>query len=236
MAAACASKRLREKGLDGVAIADLMKEVGLTVGGFYKHFDSRDHLVLEAFRAASGPWQKQWLAGESGGPPVTYESLIDSYLSETHRDHPGQGCPISALACEIARGSKQIRSLLTGQVKSNFELLANLLPQDDSAPRAKAILTVSALLGAVALARAVSDETLSHEILESTRELLKRLVRRNTHAKDGGVKRSQPEDAAHETEPGRSAKMGMSRISSVRVAAASSGITTKVACLRMGSS
>jgi TetR/AcrR family transcriptional regulator, transcriptional repressor for nem operon len=181
-----ASKRLREKGLDGVAIADLMKEVGLTVGGFYKHFDSRDHLVLEAFRAASGPWQKQWLAGESGGPPVTYESLIDSYLSETHRDHPGQGCPISALACEIARGSKQIRSLLTGQVKSNFELLANLLPLDDSAPRAKAILTVSALLGAVALARAVSDETLSHEILESTRELLKRLVRRNTDPESAG--------------------------------------------------
>jgi TetR/AcrR family transcriptional regulator, transcriptional repressor for nem operon len=181
-----ASKRFREKGLGGVAIADLMKEIGLTVGGFYKHFDSRDHLVAEAFRAASGPWKKQLLAAESGGPPLTYESLVDSYLSDTHRDHPGNGCPISALACDIARGRKQIRSLLTERVKSHSELIANLLPQDDSAARAKAILTVSALIGAVELARAVSDETLSHEILESTRELLKQLVRCITQAKDSG--------------------------------------------------
>jgi TetR/AcrR family transcriptional regulator, transcriptional repressor for nem operon len=174
-----ASKRLREKGLEGVAIADLMKEIGLTVGGFYKHFDSREHLLLEGFQAATGPWEKQFLAAEAGGPPVTYESLIDSYLSETHRDHPGNGCPISALACDIARGSKQIRSLLTERVKGGVELIANLLPQDDNAIRSKAILTVTALIGAVELARAVSDQTLSDEILELTREILKQLVRTN---------------------------------------------------------
>ena len=168
-----ASKRIREKGLEGVAIGDLMKEAGLTVGGFYKHFDSRDDLVLEALRAATGPWEKQFLAAEAGGPPVTYESLIDAYLNETHRDHPGNGCPMSALACDVARGGKQIRSLLTEWVKSSVELIANLLPQDDSASRSKAILTVSALIGAVELARAVSDQALSDEILEMTRELLK---------------------------------------------------------------
>lgn len=171
-----ASKRFREKGLAGVAIADVMKEIGLTVGGFYKHFDSRDDLVDESFRAASGPWKKQLLAAESGGPPVTYESLVDSYLSGTHRDHPGHGCPISALACEIARDRKQIRSLLTERVKSYFEVLLTFLPQDDSTARSKAILTVSALLGALELARAVSDQALSHEILESTREALKQLA------------------------------------------------------------
>lgn len=178
-----AAKRFREKGLEGVAIADLMKEIGLTVGGFYKHFGSRDDLVVESFRAASGPWEKQLLAAESGGPPLTYENLVDSYLSETHRDHPGNGCPISAWAGEIARDGKQIRSLLTERVKGGLELVANLLPQDDSAARSKAILTVCALLGAVQLARAVSDETLSHEILESTREVLSQLVSRNPHAK-----------------------------------------------------
>jgi TetR/AcrR family transcriptional regulator, transcriptional repressor for nem operon len=179
-----ASKRLRQQGLEGVGIADLMKEVGLTVGGFYKHFDSRDDLVLEAFRAATGPWERQYSAAEAGGLPVTYESLIDSYLSGTHRDHPGNGCPIGALACDIARGSKQIRSLLTERVKGSLELIANLLPQDDSATRSKAILTVSALIGAVELARAVSDQTLSDEILQSARELLKQLVTHNTQAKD----------------------------------------------------
>jgi TetR/AcrR family transcriptional repressor of nem operon len=108
---------------------------------------------------------------------LTYENLVDSYLSETHRDHPGNGCPLSALARDIARGGKQIRSLLTKRVKSHLELLANLLPQDDRMARSKAILTVSALLGAIELARAVSDEKLSQEILESTHELLRQLAR-----------------------------------------------------------
>ena len=181
-----AAKRFREKGLGGVAIADLMKELGLTVGGFYKHFDSRDDLVAESFRAAAGPWQKQLLAAESGGPPVTYQGLVDSYLTETHRDHPGNGCPISALVCDIARGGKQIRSLLTKQIESEIELLANSLPQNDGAARSKAILAVSALLGAVELARAVSDATLSREVLESTREVLRQLASCNIRAKDGG--------------------------------------------------
>jgi TetR/AcrR family transcriptional regulator, transcriptional repressor for nem operon len=134
----------------------------------------------------TGPWEKQFSAAQAGGLPVTYESLIDSYLSGTHRDHPGNGCPIGALACDIARGSKQIRSLLTERVKGSLELIANLLPQDDSATRSKAILTVSALIGAVELARAVSDQTLSDEILQSTREVLKQLVTHNTQAKDAG--------------------------------------------------
>jgi TetR/AcrR family transcriptional regulator, transcriptional repressor for nem operon len=171
-----ASKRFREKGLAGVAIADLMKEIGLTVGGFYKHFDSRDDLVAESLKAATGPLQKQLLAAEAGEAALTYGSLVDSYLSEAHRDHPGTGCPVSALACDIARGSKHIRSLLTEKVKSSLELFANLLPPEDSAARPKAILTVSALLGALELARAVSDQTLSDEILESTREALRQLV------------------------------------------------------------
>jgi TetR/AcrR family transcriptional repressor of nem operon len=171
-----ASKRFREKGLAGVAIADLMKEIGLTVGGFYKHFDSRDDLVAESVKAATGPLQKQLLAAESGEAALTYGSLVDSYLSEAHRDHPGTGCPVSALACDIARGSKHIRSLLTEKVKSSLELFANLLPPEDGSARPKAILTVSALLGALELARAVSDQTLSDEILESTRQALRQLV------------------------------------------------------------
>ena len=90
-----AAKRLREKGLEGVGIADLMNEVGLTVGGFYKHFDSRDDLVTEALRSAFGTWRRQADAAASGGPPMTYAKLVDDYLSEAHRDHPGTGCAIS---------------------------------------------------------------------------------------------------------------------------------------------
>lgn len=82
---AIASKRFREEGLAGVGIADLMEEAGLTVGGFYKHLDSRDDLVAEAVGSALGAWERQVDAAAPGGPPVTYESLVDDYLSEAPR-------------------------------------------------------------------------------------------------------------------------------------------------------
>ncbi len=84
---AIASKRFREKGLAGIGIADLMKEAGLTVGGFYKHFDSRDALVAEAVGGALELWKRQVDAAVSGGPPVTYESLVDEYLSTQRQAH-----------------------------------------------------------------------------------------------------------------------------------------------------
>src|ERR1700694_2339354 len=83
-----ASKRLREEGLAGIGIAELMKEAGLTVGGFYKHFHSRDDLLAEAVGSALGSWKRQVDAAASGGPPVSYETLVDNYLTETHRDDP----------------------------------------------------------------------------------------------------------------------------------------------------
>ena len=84
-----ASKRFREEGLAGIGIAELMKEAGLTVGGFYKHFDSRDHLVAEAVDSAFGGWKRRVDAAKSSASPVSYEELIDDYLNEAHRDNPG---------------------------------------------------------------------------------------------------------------------------------------------------
>ena len=173
-----ASKRLREKGLEGVGIADLMKEVGLTVGGFYKHFESRDDLVVEALRSAFGTWRRQSDAAASGGQPLTYAKLVDDYLSEAHRDHPGSGCAISALTGEIARSGKRTRALLTEEIRNAFQLIADLTPGKDEGPaRSGAILTLSALVGAIGLSRAVSDEALSREILKTVGELLKKEAR-----------------------------------------------------------
>jgi TetR/AcrR family transcriptional repressor of nem operon len=170
-----AAKRFREKGLAGVGIADLMQEVGLTVGGFYKHFDSRDDLVVEALRYALDTRRGQAEAAASGGPPLTYAKLVDDYLSEKHRDHPGSGCVISALAAEIARSGKRTRALLTEEIRRALQSIADLTPGKDEGPaRSAAILTLSALVGAIGLARAVSDEGLSREILKSVGELLKK--------------------------------------------------------------
>jgi TetR/AcrR family transcriptional repressor of nem operon len=169
-----ASKRFREEGLAGIGIAELMKEAGLTVGGFYKHFDSRDHLVAEAVNSAFGGWTRRVDAAKSSGPPVSYEKLIDDYLNEAHRDHPGTGCAFSALAPEIARSDKRTRALTSEQVRNDIQLIAALHPaKDKRTARSRAILTFSALVGAMSLARAVSDEALSREILNTVAELLK---------------------------------------------------------------
>src|ERR1700676_1087942 len=90
-----ASKRFREDGIAGVGIAELMQEAGLTVGGFYKHFDSRDDLVAEAVSSGFGSRQRKVDAAASGGQPLTYAKLIDDYLSEAHRNNPGSGCVFS---------------------------------------------------------------------------------------------------------------------------------------------
>src|SRR5260370_18710226 len=175
---AIASKRFREKGLAGVGIADLMKEAGLTVGGFYKHFDSRDDLVAEAVGSALGAWKRQVDAAGSGGPPVTYESLVDDYLSEAHRDQPGTGCPVVALAGDIARSYRQTRPLVTQQIRDNIELLATLIHEPNEKnkrdARSQALLAYCALVGAIGVARAVSDEQLSREILKTLAVRLKR--------------------------------------------------------------
>ncbi len=172
-----ASKKFREEGLAGVGIAELMKEAGLTVGGFYKHFDSRDDLVAEAVSSAFGGWKRRVDAAASGGPPVSLAKLIDDYLNAAHRDDPGTGCAFSALAPEIARSDKRTRAITTEQVRNDIQLIAGLIPgRDAHAVRSQAILTFSALVGAMSLARTVSDEVLSREILKTVAELLKNLA------------------------------------------------------------
>jgi len=179
---AIAAKRFREEGIGGIGIAQLMKEAGLTVGGFYKHFHSRDELVAEALSSAFGNWKRQADAAAAGGPPFYYEKLVDDYLNESHRDDPGKGCVFGALAGEIARCGKHTRALASEHVRSNIQLLAGLLPiKDKRTARARAILTYSALIGAMSLARAVSDQALSLEILKTVAQLLKRSVRKRSY-------------------------------------------------------
>ena len=179
-----ASKRFREVGLAGIGIAELMKEAGLTVGGFYKHFDSRDDLVAEAVSSAFGGWKRRVEAAKSGGAPVSYEKLIDEYLNEAHRDNPGTGCAFSALAPEFARSDKRTRALTSEQVRNDIQLIAALLPgRDKRTARSRAILIFSALVGAMSLARAVSNEALSREILETVGELLKNSASKHPEAR-----------------------------------------------------
>lgn len=170
---AIASKRFREVGFDGIGVADLMKEAGLTVGGFYKHFGSRDDLVAEAFETACVRWNPEAQDDAPGARRKAVAGVIDRYLSPDHRDQPGTGCVIGALVGDVARSGERTRALFTGQVRRNIETLSELGEnKTPDAARAQAILTLSAMVGAVGLARAVSDEDLSEEILKTVHRLL----------------------------------------------------------------
>jgi TetR/AcrR family transcriptional repressor of nem operon len=165
-----ASERFRADGLDGISVADLMKEAGLTVGGFYKHFATREDLVAEAVAVGLGNWQNRMARAASEDEKPRLGELIDRYLSPAHRDAPAAGCLAAALVGEIARSGPQTRARFTEGVTKSFDLLVDRLQadgnaDDDAALRAKAITIYSALIGAIALARAVDDPALSAEIM-----------------------------------------------------------------------
>ncbi|NTF41783.1 TetR/AcrR family transcriptional regulator [Rhizobium rhizogenes] len=172
-----AARRLREEGLDGIGVADLMKEAGLTVGGFYKHFASRDELVAEAVQSAVESWRKQ--QEEKGIDPVNIplSEYVDIYLSENHRDHCGEGCAYAALTADMARSSEAVRSIATEGLRKNFDAMTARMPQAGTADaRQKAIIASCLMTGAVGLARVVDDEALSSEILETVKQFVKGLA------------------------------------------------------------
>ncbi|RDJ13397.1 TetR/AcrR family transcriptional regulator [Rhizobium grahamii] len=171
-----ASKRLREKGLEGVGVADLMKEAGLTVGGFYKHFASRDELVAEAMQSAFGSWTEKVRSEGRAPTDITLEEYAESYLSREHRDDTAGGCPFAALTADIARGGERCRSLATDQMQTNLRnMQARIKATDEAEGRRKAIILSCLMTGALGLARIANDETLAGEILDTARAFVNEL-------------------------------------------------------------
>jgi TetR/AcrR family transcriptional repressor of nem operon len=168
-----AASRFREDGVDRVGVAHLMRDAGLTHGGFYRHFESRDELVAEAVeRALHDGGQAMAAVAESPHEPLA--AVIDAYLSIAHRDNLGSSCAVTTLAADVARSNPRARAAYTTQVGTYIDLLERLLPPGSNAQqRATAITTLSTLVGAVSMARAVNDEALSREILASTSAELK---------------------------------------------------------------
>jgi len=162
---AIASRRLRERGLDGVSVAEIMAEAGLTHGGFYAHFASRDELVREAlaFAFAESERRGKKAAAKAGGDP--YRAWVESYLSPAHRDDIARGCALAALAPDIARGPAQTRALLTADLRRRLAARGR-----KSEPAALAALATA--VGALMLARAVDDEALSRAVLDAAKSAL----------------------------------------------------------------
>ena len=157
-----AAKRIREEGLDGPAVAEIMQAAGLTHGGFYKHFGSRDDLIAEATEKALADSDRflHRLTDDAKDPLAAF---VDWYLSPQHRAEPGAGCAVAALGDDVRRGDERVRVAYREQLERYLENLARFLGDGEGA-REDAILALSALVGAVVLGRAVDDEALSEEI------------------------------------------------------------------------
>ncbi len=159
-----AGKLFREKGFEAVSVADIMAGAGLTHGGFYGYFPSKEALIAEALAAASPGFQR---------PQETREDRVARYLSCAHKDNPGTGCPIAALAGEVVRMPPAVRTAMTGMLGKRIDHFAETADGDTpQLRRQNAIGTYAALVGGLTLARMSNDETLSAEILAATRAFL----------------------------------------------------------------
>ena len=120
-----ASVRLREKGAHGIGVADLMKDAGLTHGGFYAHFDSREALVIEAFAHAMDRSTERWRRlAEQTPTDERLATIVESYLTPIHRDDPGHGCAVPTLGADIARESPKTRKAFAAKLEQMIDMLA----------------------------------------------------------------------------------------------------------------
>jgi len=167
-----ASVRLREKGAHGIGVADLMKEAGLTHGGFYAHFDSREALLIEAFAFAMDRSMEYWRKTTAEtSPEKRLAMIVDSYLTASHRDDPGRGCAVPTLGAEIARESPKARKAFAAKLEQMIDMIAEqLIDLPPKAARKQAAVTLATMMGTLVLSRIAGNGEFSDDILSAGRE------------------------------------------------------------------
>ncbi len=156
----------REHGYDGISVADIMKRAGLTHGGFYGHFASKEDLAAEITLRVLA--RDGWLERLAGKRDPALSDVVHGYLSTRHRDDPGHGCVFAALGSDAARQPKTVRRAFTEGLRIRLDALLALIPERSASKRRqRALATLATLVGAMVLSRAVDDSKLSSEILEA---------------------------------------------------------------------
>jgi TetR/AcrR family transcriptional repressor of nem operon len=165
-----AARLFREKGYDGIGVSDLMKSAGLTHGGFYGHFDSKEDLLAEAASHALKKSVERWEGYLAEDRSTALGKISDGYLNPQHCQNPEKGCSVTALGADIARLGPKARHALAEGARGQVAVLQQLMPGEDSAEqRRQALARYAAMVGAIVLARAVDDEALSLEILAAVK-------------------------------------------------------------------
>jgi TetR/AcrR family transcriptional regulator, transcriptional repressor for nem operon len=171
-----ASRRVRAEGITGAAVSAVMRDAGLTHGGFYKHFASKDDLLLEslseAFRDIAAHLSE---VGEQSRPGTGWKAIVKAYLSPEHCDHVECGCPLAALAPELARADKAMKGQIIEELVKYKSRMLPLMPGRRAADKERAFFAIfSSMIGAVAIARILPDQAARASVLASARDFLLR--------------------------------------------------------------
>jgi TetR/AcrR family transcriptional regulator, transcriptional repressor for nem operon len=168
------SQRVRAEGLKGVAVAGVMRDTGLTHGGFYKHFENKDELLMqslkESFRDIIDTLVR---AAEHSPPGEAWKAIVKTYLGSEMCDHPERGCPLAALAPELARVDKRMKPQIVAELVNYKSRMLPFMPGRRTADRERAFFAIfSTMIGAVEIARMLPDPATREKVLGSTRDFL----------------------------------------------------------------
>ena len=167
---AAAARAIRRTGYDGTGVADIMKDAGLTHGGFYVHFESREAMLAEAADRAGAEAVASSASIAANAPTGTaLQALLDAYLSKEHMAAVEYGCPIAALGSEMPRQAPEVRRAATRRIKEMIDVVARQFPDwGQPGSHERALVTVATAVGTLLLARAVDDPRLSDQLREAT--------------------------------------------------------------------
>jgi TetR/AcrR family transcriptional regulator, transcriptional repressor for nem operon len=166
--------RVRAEGIAGAAVSDVMRDAGLTHGGFYKHFRSKDELLMESLGEAFREIADRLVhAAETSQPGEAWKAIVKAYLSPEHCDHTECGCPLAAVAPELARADKAMKAAIVGELMKYKNRMLPFMPGRRVADKERAFVAIfSTLLGAVEIARILPDRAARASVLSSARDFL----------------------------------------------------------------
>ncbi len=172
-----ASRLFRERGFDGIGLKDLMQGAGLTQGGFYKQFASKEDLAAQASRRAMENAYHRWSAAAAAKPQDPLGAVIAFYLSKEHREEKMDGCPVVALGADAARQGSDVKASFEAGIKAYLEILGRLIAETEGEePNGKAMVILSTMVGALTLSRVVNDPDLSQAFLDRATEQVREVV------------------------------------------------------------
>ena len=169
-----ASRRVRAEGLNGAAVSTVMKDAGLTHGGFYKHFGNKEDLLLQSLREGFREIEDTLAqAAEHSKPGDAWKIIVRTYLSLELCDHPERGCPMAALSPELARADKSMKPQIAGELVNYKNRMVPFMPGERTAEKERAFFVIfSSMVGAIQIARLLPDRAMREKVLASTRDFL----------------------------------------------------------------